>query len=67
MMDPNWSLAHVEEARAYYFADHLLLTIIGQKPDPCHSVDIEKNLYENVKPQSGSRKWFRRAASPTQH
>jgi hypothetical protein len=24
-----------------------------------------KNLYENVKPQSGSRTWFRHAASPT--
>jgi hypothetical protein len=26
-----------------------------------------KNLYENVKLQDGSRRWFRRAASPTQH
>ncbi len=27
-MDPNWSLAHVEEARAYYFADHVLLSLV---------------------------------------
>jgi hypothetical protein len=26
-----------------------------------------KNLYENVKPQSEFRRWFRHAASPTQH
>jgi hypothetical protein len=26
-----------------------------------------KNLYEKVEPQSGSRTWFRRAASPTGH
>jgi transposase len=26
---------------------------------------IERNLYVNVKPQTGSRTWFRHAASPT--
>ena len=26
-----------------------------------------KNLYENVKPQSEFRRWFRHVASPTQH
>src|SRR5829696_4800017 len=28
---------------------------------------VWKNLYENVKPQSEFRRWFRHAASPTQH
>ena len=57
MMEPNWSLAHVEEARAYYFADHLLLTIMGQKPDPCHSVDIEKSLL-TVEPPTFIARWY---------
>jgi hypothetical protein len=57
MMDPDWSLAHVEEARAYYFVDHLLLTIIGQKPDPCHSVDIEKSLL-TVDPPAFIARWY---------
>src|SRR5215217_6105519 len=29
------------------------------------SPEFMANLYENVKSQSGSRRWFRRAASPT--
>jgi hypothetical protein len=57
MMDPNWSLAHVEEARAYYFADHVLLTITGQKPDPCHIVDIEKSLL-TVEPPGFIARWY---------
>ena len=57
MMDPNWSLAHVEEARAYYFADHLLLTIIGQKPDPCHTVDIERSLL-TIEPPEFIARWY---------
>jgi hypothetical protein len=56
-MDPNWSLAQVEEAKAYYFADHLLLTIMGQKPDPCHSVDIEKSLL-TIEPPEFIAKWY---------
>jgi len=28
----------------YYLADNVLLTIMGQKPDPCHSLDLEKSL-----------------------
>ncbi len=56
-MEPNWSLAHVEEARGYYFADHVLLTIIGQKPDPCHSVDIEKSLL-TIEPPEFIARWY---------
>jgi putative transposase len=29
--------------------------------------DHVRNLYENVKPQIGLQRWFRRAASPTRH
>jgi hypothetical protein len=57
MMEPDWSLAHVEEARAYYFADHLLLTIIGQMPDPCHVVDLEKSLL-TVEPPAFIARWY---------
>jgi len=57
MMDPDWSLAHVEEARAYYFADHLLLTIVGQKPDPCHSVDLERSLL-TIEPPEFIARWY---------
>jgi hypothetical protein len=56
MMEPDWSLAHVEEARAYYFADHVLLIIMGQKPVPCHAVDIEKNLL-TVEPPGFIARW----------
>jgi transposase len=28
----------------YYFGDHVLLTIRGEKPDPCHTLDSEKSL-----------------------
>jgi hypothetical protein len=56
-MDPNWSLAHVEEARAYYFADHALLIIMGQKPDPCHIVDIEQSLL-TVEPPGFIARWY---------
>jgi hypothetical protein len=57
MMNPNWSLANVEEARAYYFAEHLLLTIVGRKPDPCHIVDIEKSLL-TVEPPEFEARWY---------
>lgn len=57
MMEPEWSLAHVEEARAYYFADHVLLTITGEKPDPCHFVDIEKSLL-TVEPPGFIARWY---------
>jgi hypothetical protein len=57
MMEPEWSLAHVEEARAYYFADHVLLTITGQMPDPCHVVDIEKSLLP-VEPPGFIARWY---------
>jgi hypothetical protein len=57
MMEPEWSLAHVEEARAYYFAGHVLLTITGQMPDPCHVVDIEKSLLA-VEPPGFIARWY---------
>lgn len=57
MMVSNWSLAHVKEAKAYYFAEHVLLTITGEMPDPCHIVDIEKSLL-TVEPPGFIARWY---------
>jgi hypothetical protein len=57
MTDRDWSLAHVEEARGYYVAGHVLLTIMGQKPNPCHSVDIEKSLL-TIDPPEFIARWY---------
>jgi hypothetical protein len=57
MTDQDWSLANVEEAQAYYFADHVLLTITGKKPDPCHIVDIERSLL-TVEPPGFIARWY---------
>ena len=57
MTNPDWSLAHVEEARAYYFADHVLLTIRGEKPNPCHTLDLEKSLL-TVEPPGFIARWY---------
>ena len=56
MMDPEWSLAHVEQASAYHFADHVSIHITGQMPDPCYSVDIERSLL-TVEPPELIAKW----------
>src|SRR3712207_3003121 len=57
MVKPDWSLARVDEARAYYFADHVLLAITGEMPDPCHVVDIEKSLL-TVEPPAFTARWY---------
>jgi hypothetical protein len=43
-MDPDWSLAAVQQARAFHFGEYVSIHIAGDLPLPCHVVDIERNL-----------------------
>jgi hypothetical protein len=56
MIDMNWSLAHVEEARAFHFDVYMSIHIAGRMPDPCHSVDIQRN-YLTTEPPEFIAKW----------
>src|SRR5215208_4379012 len=58
MMDPGWSLARVEEARASYFAEYVSIHIAGEMPDPCHFVDLERNLL-TIEPPEFVARWHR--------
>ena len=57
MLDPDWSLARVREARAFHFYGYMSIHIAGDMPDPCHTVDIEKNLLTNEPPEFIAR-WY---------
>ena len=59
MMDPDWSLARVKEARAFHFGECMSIHIAGQLPDPCHSVDIERNLL-TIEPPEFIARWYAR-------
>lgn len=57
-MSPDWSLATVKEARAYWVAGALTVQIAGETPDPCYFVDVERNLLQ-VEPPEFVAKWRR--------
>lgn len=56
-MKPDWSLASVEEARAYWYAGNLMIQITGRAPTPCYSVGIERNLLQ-VDPPEFIARWY---------
>jgi|SRR5215204_6218864 len=56
-MDPDWSLAHVEEARAFQFDVYMSIYIAGEMPDPCRSVDISRSLL-TVEPPEFIARWY---------
>jgi hypothetical protein len=49
----DWTgeLAQVETARGYQVGDYLFLQIAGEKPSPCHVVDIKQNPTDVFPPQ----------------
>jgi hypothetical protein len=57
MTEPDWSLAHVGEARAFQFADYLSIQIAGRMPDPCRSVDIARSLL-TIEPPEFIARWY---------
>jgi SRSO17 transposase len=59
LFESGWDSKKVNERR-------LELRLFEEPTEPA-TAPIEKNLYVNVKPQSGSRTWFHHAALPTIH
>jgi hypothetical protein len=51
-----WSLANVEEARAYWIDGYLLLWITGKAPNPGYKVDLDQSLLD-VEPPSFVARW----------
>lgn len=57
-MSEPWSLAQVNEARAFWFDFHLLLWVTGEAPNPCYEVDLDQSLLD-VEPPSFVARWRR--------
>ncbi|HSH23465.1 MAG TPA: hypothetical protein VK975_05310 [Acidimicrobiales bacterium] len=51
-------LAVVEDARAYQVGEYLLVRVIGEKPDGCHVVEVERSLLD-VEPPAFLATWRR--------
>lgn len=57
MTPASRELAAVEQAKAYQVGDHLLLRVIGEKPDGCHFINVERSLLD-VEPPAFIATWF---------
>ncbi len=56
MAADDFSLAHVQQAKAYQVGEFVLLRIAGDLPTPCHVVDIERSLL-TVEPPAFIARW----------
>jgi hypothetical protein len=56
-MDPDWSLADVQQAHGFHFGDYVSIHIAGDLPDPCYSPDIERNLL-TIEPPEFIARWY---------
>ncbi len=50
-------LAVVDQAKAYQVGEFLLLRVMGEKPDGCHVVELERSLLD-VEPPTFLATWF---------
>jgi hypothetical protein len=55
-MPSAWSLARVEEAKCYWFADHHVVRIRGELPTPCYDVNLDQSLLD-VEPPGFVARW----------
>jgi hypothetical protein len=57
-LEPEWHLAAVQVAHAFHSGDYVSMHIAGDLPDPCHVVDIERNLL-TIEPPEFIARWYR--------
>lgn len=50
-------LAAVEQAKAYQVGEHLLLRLVGEKPNGCHFINVERSLLD-VEPPAFIATWY---------
>jgi hypothetical protein len=52
----DWTVARVNEATAYWYADHHVIRIKGEMPTPCHKVDLVRGPLD-VEPPRFIARW----------
>jgi hypothetical protein len=58
-MATEWSLATVEEAKAYWYADHHVVRIMGKLPTPGYDLNLDRSLLD-VEPPAFIARWRER-------